>query len=119
MIQASIKYPVTVIVGVIIALIGGFLALTRVPIQLTPEVKSPVITVTTNWRGASPQEIEKEIIEEQEEYLKSIEGLIEMNSESHQGYGAISLEFPVGTDLTAATVKVTNKLDEVQSYPFR
>jgi len=117
LINSSIRFPVTVIVGVLIAIIGGFVALSNVPIQLTPEVKRPIITVTTNWFGASPEEIEKEIVDQQEEYLKSVEGLLEMNSTSSDGQGVITLEFIVGTDMTAALVKVTNKLNEVPEYP--
>jgi len=117
LITSSIRYPVTVIVGVLIAIVGGFLALSRVPIQLTPEVERPIITVQTTWPGASPEEIEKEIIEQQEEYLKSVEGLLEMRSESNDSRGTITLEFPAGTDITGATVRVTNKLNEVPSYP--
>ncbi len=117
LINSSIRFPVTVIVGVLIAIIGGFVALSNVPIQLTPEVKRPIISVTTNWFGASPEEIEKEIVDKQEEYLKSVEGLLEMNSTSSDGQGIITLEFLVGTDMTAALVKVTNKLNEVPFYP--
>jgi len=117
LIETSIKYPVTVIVGVLIAVIGGFLALTRVPVQLTPEVERPIVNVSTTWIGASPQEIEKEIIEKQEEYLKSVEGVLEMRSESSENQGTVTLEFPAGTDLTGAVVRVTNKLNEVPSYP--
>lgn len=117
LVTAAIRYPVSVAVGVLIAFMGGFLALTAVPIQLTPEVSSPVVTVTTTWFGASPEEIEKEIIQKQEEYLKSVEGVIKMESESYDGFGTISMEFPVGTDITGATVRVTNKLNEVPSYP--
>ncbi len=117
LISSSIRFPITVIVGVLIAVIGGMLALNRVPIQLTPEVERPIIAVATTWVGASPEEIEKEIIEQQEEYLKSVEGLLEMRSESQDSRGTITLEFPAGTDLTGAVVKVTNKLNEVPSYP--
>ncbi|MCH7681269.1 efflux RND transporter permease subunit, partial [candidate division KSB1 bacterium] len=117
LINSSIRFPVTVIVGVLIAIIGGFVALRNVPIQLTPEVKRPIITVTTNWFGASPEEVEKEIVDKQEEYLKSVEGMLEMNSTSSAGRGVITLEFMVGTDMTAALVKVTNKLNEVPEYP--
>ncbi|TDI86878.1 MAG: efflux RND transporter permease subunit, partial [Caldithrix sp.] len=117
LINSSIRFPVTVIVGVLIAIIGGFVALKNVPIQLTPEVKRPIITVTTNWFGASPEEVEKEIVDKQEEYLKSVEGMLEMNSTSSAGRGVITLEFIVGTDMTAALVKVTNKLNEVPEYP--
>jgi HAE1 family hydrophobic/amphiphilic exporter-1 len=116
-INGSIKFPVTVIVGVLIALLGGIVALTSVPIQLTPEVERPIITVTTNWFGASPEEIEKEIVDEQEEFLKTVEGVRKMSSESYDGQGVVTLEFDVGTDITSALVKVSNKLDEVPAYP--
>ena len=105
LITSSIRFPVTVIVGVLIAVIGGLLALNRVPIQLTPDVEKPYITVTTRWFGASPEEIEKEIVDEQEKYLKSVEGLLKMTSESSDGRGVISLEFAVGTELDGALVK--------------
>jgi len=114
---ASIRFPVTVVVGVLLAVIGGMLALTRVPIQLTPEVQRPVINIRTVWPGASPEEVEKEIVQKQEKYLKSVEGALEMTSSSFDGYGQITLEFDMGTDLTAATVRVSNKLNEVPSYP--
>ncbi|MCH9030797.1 MAG: efflux RND transporter permease subunit [candidate division Zixibacteria bacterium] len=117
LISSSIKFPVSVIVGVLIACMAGVIALTNIPIQLTPEVSTPIITVTTNWFGASPEEIEKEIIDEQEKYLKSIQGLRKMNSESSSNQGVVSLEFPVGTDITSALLKVTNKLAQVPSYP--
>ena len=117
LISSSIRFPVTVIVGVLIAIMGGWVALTNVPIQLTPEVKRPFITVTTNWFGASPEEVEKEIVDQQEEYLKSVEGVRKMNSTSSAGQGVVTLEFAVGTDITAALVRVTNKLNEVPAYP--
>lgn len=117
LINSSIKYPVTVIVGVLIAVISGVLALNHVPVQLTPEVLRPVITVSTSWPGASPEEIEKEIIEKQEEYLKSIEGVLEMTSTSNDSRASVALEFPVGTDISSAFVRVTNKLNEVPFYP--
>ncbi len=51
------------------------------PIQLVPEVQIPTLTVTTMWPGATPQEIESEIIQEQEEQLQSVEGVSKMTSE--------------------------------------
>lgn len=116
-IGSSIRFPVTVAVIVFIAAMGGIVSLIRVPVQLTPEVQRPIITVTTNWFGASPEEIEKEIIEQQEEFLKSVEGLVELQSQSQDGQGVVTLEFEVGVDITGALVRVTNKLNEVPEYP--
>jgi len=115
--EASIKYPVSVIVGVLLLVIFGILSLLRIPVQLTPDVIRPQITVTTLWPGASPQEIEREIVDQQEEYLKSVEGLVRMSSESSDAVGRINLEFSVGTDIDAALLRVSTKLDQVPSYP--
>jgi HAE1 family hydrophobic/amphiphilic exporter-1 len=101
----------------LIAVISGFLALNTVPVQLTPEVERPVVNVSTTWPGASPNEIEKEIIDKQEKYLKSIEGMLKMTSTSSSGSGSITLEFPAGTDISAAFIRVSNKLNEVPAYP--
>jgi len=117
LVDASIRYPVSVIVGVFFIVLFGLLALLSIPVQLTPDVTRPKITVTTTWRGASPQEIEREIIDEQEEYLKGVEGLTRLTSESMDSMGRVTLEFSVGTDIDAALLKVSTKLDQVPSYP--
>ncbi len=116
-VEASIKYPVTVAVGVILIVLFGFIALFRVPVQLTPEVKEIEITVDTVWPGASPEEIEREIVDEQEEELKGVEGLVEMTSESRDSRARVILKFQQGTDKDAALLKVSNKLQQVPEYP--
>ena len=116
-IDGSIRFPVTTSVGVILLVMFGVLALYQIPIQLTPDVDEPNITVTTFWPGASPLEVEREIVEEQEEQLKSLEGLKEMESTSNDSQGSVTLTFPVGTDIDAALLKVSNRLQQVPSYP--
>ena len=113
----SIKNPVTVIVGVLLLVLFGVIGLYNIPVQLTPDVEKPVITVRTVWRGGSPQEVEREIVEPQEDELKSVEGLSEMTSSSRDGQGEINLEFYIGTDMDAALLKVANRLQQVPSYP--
>lgn len=117
LIKFSIKNPVTIIVSVLIVVIFGFLSLSKLPYQLTPTVTKPEIKVTTSWGGATPYEIEREIIEEQEEALKSLNNLIEYESSSKDNYGEITLTFKLGTDIRAALQDVSNKLNEVSSYP--
>ncbi|MGM0518132.1 MAG: efflux RND transporter permease subunit [Campylobacterota bacterium] len=117
LIKFSIKNPVTIIVSVLIVLIFGFISLNNLPYQLTPSVTKPEIKVTTVWPGATPYEIEREIIEEQEDALKSLNNLIEYESSSKDNSGEITLTFKLGTDLRAALQDVTNKLNEVSSYP--
>ncbi|MCK5553170.1 MAG: efflux RND transporter permease subunit, partial [Deltaproteobacteria bacterium] len=117
LVDSAIKNPVTATVGVFFIILFGFIALFRIPVQLTPEMQDVEIQVETLWPGASPQEVEREIIEEQEEQLKSVEGLVEMKSESFRGRGRVILKFQTGTDQDAALLKVSNKLNQVSQYP--
>ncbi|GAB7079646.1 efflux RND transporter permease subunit [Megalodesulfovibrio paquesii] len=117
LIKASIHKPVSVFVGVILIALFGIIALGKMPIQLSPTVIEPEITVTTTWVGATPYEVEREIIEEQEKVLKGIPGLMTMESDSFNGQGEITLKFRLGTDIDNALLRVSNKLNEVPEYP--
>ena len=116
-IDGAIRKPVTTAVGAILLVMFGALALARIPVQLTPTVEEPQVSVMTLWPGASPLEIEREIVDEQEEQLKSLEGLVEMTSSSSDSVGQISLKFVTGTDLDTALLKVSNRLEQVPRYP--
>ncbi len=117
LIEWFVRNPVKVSVGVLLVALFGTIALLRMPMQLTPEVQKPTINITTNWLGASPQEVEREIIQEQEEQLKGVEGMTKMTSESSDSRGQISLEFLVGTDMSEALLKVNTRLQQVSEYP--
>src|SRR5438552_18192476 len=117
LIQGFVNNPVKVTVGVILILLCGVLAAMRMPMQLTPEVEIPTLTIETVWPGASPQEVEQEIVQEQEEQLKSVEGVRKISSESMDSLGRVTLEFPVGTDMREAMIKVNTKLAQVPDYP--
>ena len=117
LIKFSIKNPVTIIVSVLIVVLFGFLSLSKLPYQLTPSVTKPEIKITTTWAGATPHEIEREIIEEQENALKSLNNLIEYESSAKDNRGEVKLTFKLGTDIRVALQDVSNKLNEVSSYP--
>ena len=116
-IRYSLEKPVTVISVIILVLLFGLISLYRLPFQLSPTVIEPEIKVTTTWRGATPYEVEREIIEEQENTLKGLPDLEEMESESQNGMGIVTLRFKVGTNVEEVLTRVSNKLNEVPSYP--
>ena len=118
LVDTAIKRPVSVIVGVLFVALFGLISLFRIPVQLTPDVDRPIITVSTVWPGASPEEVEQEIVQRQEEQLKSVEGLVLMTSESNDSRGVVTLEFNVGVDPDAVLLLVSNKLDQVFGYPL-
>ncbi len=117
-ITACMKNPVKVAVGVILITLFGVLALYRMPVQLSPDVQLPTITISTVWPGAAPPEIEKEIVREQEEMLKAVAGVTKMSSTCQDSRGSITLEFRVGTDLQEALIKVNSQLQQVPDYPI-
>lgn len=115
--QALLNRPVVVIVGMILLGLFGVLALKTMPYQLTPQVTRPLISVNTGWSGATPYEIEREILERQEQVLKGIDNLESMEGFANNGRANVTLEFKIGTDLTTAMLDVSNKLNEVRGYP--
>lgn len=113
----AIRRPIGVLVGVLLTMMFGVLSLTGIPIQLTPDVTTPTLTVQTTWPGAAPAEVEREILQEQEVVLKGLQGLERMIGEARRSNGSITLEFRVGTDIDDALVRVTNRLAQVPAYP--
>lgn len=117
LINWSINRPVSIAVGVLLVVMFGLIGLSAIPIQLTPTVDRPVVTVTTAWPGRSPQEIVDEITKEQEEQLKNVKNLKTMRSVSREGAAEITLEFYVGSDVTRALQEVSDALRQVADYP--
>ena len=117
MIRFSLEKPVILAVGIIIVCLFGLAALFRVPLQLIPDLDPRVVTVQTIWPGASPQDVEKEILVEQEEFLRNVTGLERMISTASFGSGTIELEFPFGMDINEALIRTSNALSQVQRYP--
>jgi len=118
LIEFCVRYPVSVLVGVILALLFGVIALSRLPMQMTPTVDRPEISVETKYHGAAPQEVEDEIIDRQEEKLNAVQELQEMVSTSFDGRGMITLHFDWGVNKDIARLEVAEKLDLVQDVPL-
>ncbi|MBU0676062.1 MAG: efflux RND transporter permease subunit [Proteobacteria bacterium] len=116
-IKYFINKPVSVTVAVIMTVMFGLIGLNKLPVQLTPDVEAPQITVNTVWGGATPYEVEKEIIEKQEKALKGLQGLTTLESSSYNSYASITLTFQIGTNLDDALLRVSNKMNEVADYP--
>ncbi|MES1950238.1 cation/multidrug efflux pump [Salinisphaera sp. S4-8] len=117
MFEALIKRGTLMTIVVLLICLFGVLAAMRIPVQMIPDLAVRTITVTTSWPGATPQDVENEILIEQEEYLANIIGLQRMSAEAKTGEAEIELEFPFSTDVNEALIRVTNALMQVPSYP--
>ena len=117
LIRQALDNHIAALVAVILIVLFGLISLTRLPIQLTPEIERPTISINTNWRAAAPEEVEAEIVEPQEKVLRGLQGMTELESEAQLGRARITIKFSVGTDLQRALVDVLNRLNRVRSYP--
>ena len=116
--KLALSNPTAGLVAALLIVLFGFLALRALPIQLTPEVERPEITITTTWRGSAPEEVEAEIIEPQEDQLRGLPGMTELLSEAKQGSGKITISFDVDFSLDRALIEVINRLNRVPQYPI-
>ncbi len=115
--RLALGNPVATLVAVLLVVLFGALSLARLPVQLTPEVEKPEITIRTSWRAAAPEEIEAQIIEPQEKVLRGLPGMTQMLALARRGEGEISIEFEVGQDLGRGLLEVLNRLNRVARYP--
>ncbi len=117
MLDFLIKRGTLLTVALLIIVIFGVIAAIRIPVQMIPDLEVRTISIQTRWPGATPQDVEKEILIEQEEYLQNLPGLQRMLSAATTGEAVIELEFPFGTDINEALIRVNNALSQVPAYP--
>jgi HAE1 family hydrophobic/amphiphilic exporter-1 len=117
LIDASIKFPVSVVVAVLLACMFGVMGLVRVPVQMIPTIDRPEITVQTPYPGAGPIEVEEEVTNRQEELLNTVENLREMTSESQEGVSRITLKYDWGINKDIARLDVSEKLAAIRNMP--
>jgi len=115
--EALIRRGTLITVVTLIVCVIGVVAAMRIPVQMIPDLEVRTITVRTNWAGATPQDIEKEILIDQEEYLRNVPSLERLISEASSARAEIELEFPYDIDITETLIAVNNALNQVPDYP--
>ncbi len=117
MFEKIVRHGILVTVTVLIVCVLGVFAAQRIPVQMIPDLDVRVISVRTTWPGATPQDVEKEILIEQEDYLRNLPNLSRIVTSASSGSAEIELEFPFGTEITEMLIRVNNALSQVPSYP--
>ena len=117
LVQAAIRFPVSVTVVVLLGVLFGVITLLRIPVQMIPTLDRPEITVSTRYPGAGPREVEEQITNRQEEMLNTVENLREMLSTSREGESTILLKYDWGTHKDVARLDVSEKLGVVRDLP--
>jgi multidrug efflux pump subunit AcrB len=113
----SLKNPAAIAVAVAIIVLGGIWSLSQLPVQLFPDIESPEIRIQTNWRAASPREIESEIIEPIEAVLRGLPGVTEMGAFANAGNAWINLTFGLETDMQRTLMEVIARMNRMDPLP--
>jgi HAE1 family hydrophobic/amphiphilic exporter-1 len=111
--QKSVERPIFTIMIVLIVLILGGLALSRLPVDLMPDITYPTLSVSTDYGNASPEEMEQLITRPIEQAVAAVPGVQSIESESGEGNSNVRISFNWGTNLDAASNDLRDRLDRV------
>ncbi|ALG72584.1 hypothetical protein VY88_17375 [Azospirillum thiophilum] len=117
MTRLILRNPLVAVVSILILCLLGAVSVFRIPVQMIPDISPRWISVETDWPGATPQDIEQEILIEQEKYLRLVPGLVRLYSRAEFGFGLVEMEFPAGVPVDEALVHIDNALSQVTDYP--
>ena len=101
----------------IIMILAGIIALTKLNVQFFPSFELDTISVSTSWTGASAEDVETGVTNPLEQRLRSLDELKEMSSTSASGISSITLVFNEGSDLSLALDNVKKQIDSFTSLP--
>ena len=110
----SIKRPLTIAVLITVILILGGVSLSRLNIDLYPDMNLPVAAVVTQYQGAGPQEVENLVTRPLESILGTVSDLDEIQSISSTGSSTVIVFFNWGTDMDFATLQMREKVDMIK-----
>jgi len=110
-----IDRPIFAWVIAIMIVLGGVLALRKLPVSQYPAVAPPALTVTISYPGAAAQVVEESAVALVEQEMNGIENLLYMESASEIGIGTVTLTFQPGTNLDYASVEAQNRIKRVEA----
>ena len=108
MTRLSVKKPFTVLVAVIIMIALGVVSVTRLSMDLLPEINVPYMLVITPYPGASPEKVEAQVTAPVEGALGTVSGVKKITSVNAENYSMVQLEFEDGTNMDGASLDVAN-----------
>ena len=114
----SVKRPIFTSMVTLILVILGAVSLSRLQIDMLPNIELPTLSIRTEYEGASPEVIERLVTQIVEEIVATVPGVEEISSSSSEGRSTVSVSFSWGTDIDTAAIDVQGKLeDEINELP--
>jgi HAE1 family hydrophobic/amphiphilic exporter-1 len=112
--RLAIHRPVTMFMLSAVVVLLGAISLTRLPVDLMPEIELPTISVSVNYAGVGPLEMEQLVTRPLEQAVSAVAGLEQINSSSSEGRSQVRLNFAWGTDMAEALDEVRSRIDRVR-----
>ena len=115
--ESSVKYPITVIVRVLLVIVFGYVCATFLSVELKPDTEQPVLVVITRFSGSAPEEVEGEITNRFEENISGVSNMLYTQSFSRHGESLILIFYRPGTNLDLAAAELQRNIDRVRDLP--
>lgn len=113
--KTSVKRPLTIIMVFLVLLLFGGIGYSKMSVDLMPNMDLPYLMVSTQWKGAGPEDIDEQISKKIEKQLSGVSKVKNTMSYSFEGFSMVGLEFEYGTDLDEVMNDVRSKVDTVQA----
>lgn len=114
--KLAVKRPVTIMMMILIIVLLGTISLTRLPLDLFPEIEVPVAVVATSYSGAGPQEVENLVTKPMEGSVATVGNIDSISSISSEGSSLVIAEFNMGTDMDFAALEMREKVDTIKGF---
>ncbi len=114
--KLAVKRPITIVMITLAVLLLGFISLTRLPIDLLPNLELPVMAVSVSYQGVGPQEIESLISIPLEESIGTVNGIESITTRSSEGNSILIAQFSFGTDMSQAALELRERVDTVKAF---
>lgn len=112
----SVKKPYTVLVAVVLAIVLGVVAFTRMTTDLLPNISLPYVIVMTTYPGASPETVEMIVTKPVESSMATVSNIESIRSVSSENYSMVILKFAQSTDMNAVSLEIRENLDQIKSF---
>lgn len=117
LVKLGLRNPAALMVAVLLVVAAGIWSAATLPVQLFPEIEQPRIGVSASWRSASPEEVERELLEPIEDVLEGLGGVTQMRGFANPGSAFVDLTFSIDTDMQRTLLDVISRLNRLPTLP--
>ncbi|MFH1379594.1 MAG: efflux RND transporter permease subunit [bacterium] len=113
MIELFVKRPAMTVMFVMVFVVLGIVSYSNLIIERTPKIDFPIVSIKTFYNGASPVEIETQIIKKIEDAIAEISQIKKINSIANENFGLTMIEFKIDADINIKLIEVKDKVEAI------